>query len=70
MKMTKTTLSVPEIHCGSCEALIKMWLKKLPGVKNVSVSWKSVTVEHDASLDKSKIVKQIKDTTWYSASYT
>ncbi len=66
--MTTTTLSVPQIHCASCDALIKMWLKKLSGVKNVSVNGKSVTVEHDVSLDKSKIVQQIKDTTWYLAS--
>ena len=66
--MTQTTVKVPQIHCPSCDALIKMWLKKLSGVKNVSVSGKSVTIEHDSSVDKSKIVKNIKDTTWYSAS--
>lgn len=66
--MTETTVIVPEIHCISCEMLIKIWLKKIPGVKNISFKGKSVTVEHDGSLDKIKITKQIKDTTGYSAS--
>jgi len=69
--MTTTTFSIPEIHCMSCEALIRLSLKKLPGIKQSSVNYKTknATIEFDNSLiSKDKIKQQIATDTGYKVS--
>jgi len=69
--MTNTTLSVPEIHCFSCEALIKLSLKKLPGIKQSSIDSrkKIVSIDYDDKLiSKDKIANHIQKETWYKVS--
>ena len=66
--MTQITLSIPEIHCMSCEMLIKMSLNKLPGIKQSSTDLKTkkVTLDFDDSvISKSKIIEQITEDTGY-----
>jgi copper chaperone CopZ len=64
--MTQITLSIPEIHCMSCEMLIKLSLNKLPGITTSSTDLKTkkVTIDFDDSvISKTKIIEQIvKDT--------
>jgi len=69
--MTQITLSIPEIHCMSCEMLIKLSLNKLPGIKQSSTDLKTkkVTLDFDDSvISKSKIIEQITKDTGYKVS--
>lgn len=66
--MTKINFSIPEIHCMSCELLIKLALKKLPGIKATSVNLRDKTamIDFDDSLvSKEKIQQQIQKDTGY-----
>jgi MerR family transcriptional regulator, copper efflux regulator len=58
---TKTTLNVPEIHCGHCKSSIEGAVGTLEGVEEVSVSVENATV--DVAFDDEVIaLDAIKDT--------
>ena len=60
--MTTITFSVPEIHCMACEGLIKLSLKKIPGIRSASVNvWlKTTIIDFDDTLrSKDDIQQQI-----------
>ena len=60
--MTQITLSIPEIHCMSCSMLIKMSLKKIPGISSIDTDLKTkkVTIAFDEKqTSKDTIVSQI-----------
>ena len=66
--MTQITLSIPEIHCMSCEMLIALSLKKVPGITKSSTDLKTkkVTIDFDDSvISKNKIIDQITKDTGY-----
>ncbi len=66
--MTQITLSIPEIHCMSCDMLIQMSIKKIPGISSVDTDLKTkkVTIDFDEKqTSKDKIVSQIVEETWY-----
>ena len=57
----------------SCEALIKLSLKSLPGINQSSIDGKTktVTIEYDEKeVSKDKIAKHIQEFTGYKVSYT
>jgi len=69
--MAIANLSIPQIHCISCDALIKLSLKKLSGIRSSSVnlSSKIATIEFDDKvITKEKIQQQIQKDTWYNVS--
>ena len=69
--MTNTTLSIPQIHCSSCESLIRLSLKKLTGIQRSSVNsqTKIVNVEYDDKLiSRDKIANHIHKETGYKVS--
>lgn len=49
----QTILSIPGIHCESCATLIKDVSSEFPSIAkaDVDIEKKTVTLEHDASLD-------------------
>jgi Cu+-exporting ATPase len=57
----KTIIPISGMHCASCAANIEKNIKKLPGVKSVSVNFgtETATIEHIDSLDKKKITDVI-----------
>ena len=66
--MTNITLSIPEIHCMACEALIKLSLKKIAGIRSASVNvWrKTATIDFDDTItSKDDIQQQIEKYTGY-----
>ena len=66
--MTKTTLSVPDIHCPSCEKLIKASLADLPGIQSVDVSLEKKTVEinyNDSAISGKALISAIQEGTGY-----
>ena len=66
--MTQISLSIPEIHCSSCTMLIKMSIKKIPGISSVDTDLKTkkVTIDFDEKqTSKDIIVSQIVEETWY-----
>lgn len=66
--MKTTNFSIPEIHCMSCEVLIRLSLKKIPGIKSTAVnsSSKIATIDFDDNLvSKDKIQQQIQKETGY-----
>ncbi len=66
--MTNTKLSIPEIHCPSCEMLIKLSLKKLSGIKqsSVNIQAKTTNIEYDDKLiSRDKIVNHIQKETGF-----
>lgn len=66
--MATANLSIPDIHCMSCELLIKSSLKKLPGIKTTSVNLRNKTamIDFDDTLvSKEKIQEQIQKDTGY-----
>ena len=69
--MTNTTFSIPEIHCMSCEALIRLSLKKMPGITSVTTNLKTKTATidfDDKFVHKEQIQQQIQKETWYKVS--
>ena len=69
--MTNITLSIPEIHCMSCEALIRLSLKKTLGIKSIvtNLKNKTATIDFDDKLvHKEQIQQQIQKETWYNVS--
>lgn len=69
--MANITFSIPQIHCISCEALIRLSLKNLLGIRTSSVdlSSKTATVEFDDQIiTKEKIQQQIQKDTGYIVS--
>ena len=60
--MTQISLSIPEIHCSSCTMLIKMSIKKIPGISSVDTDLKTkkVTIDFDEKQTSSnKILKYL-----------
>lgn len=57
----KTTVSIPGIHCASCEALIKDVSAEFPAVTNVTVNLESkkVELEHEDNFDLSKWIEEV-----------
>ncbi len=57
--MKKYTLTIEGMHCASCAGNIERSLKKVPGIKSVSVSvlMKKANVEAEDSVNK----EQMKD---------
>lgn len=53
-----TTVTAPEIVCGGCAGSIKKALGNVEGVKDVEVdvATKKVTVNHDETVSREKIV--------------
>ncbi len=51
----KTTVSIPGIHCASCESLIRDISAEFPAITNVTVdlTTKKVELEHDKDFDLS-----------------
>ncbi|EKD24689.1 MAG: hypothetical protein ACD_80C00170G0003, partial [uncultured bacterium (gcode 4)] len=67
--MTKLLLSMPDIHCKSCEKLILASLNGVSWIKSITVSLekKEVEVSYDEKkTDKIKIAKLISEWTGYS----
>ncbi|MBM4459312.1 MAG: heavy-metal-associated domain-containing protein [Chloroflexi bacterium] len=61
--MTKKTFLVSDMYCVNCAMRIESLEDSLPGVKNVSASYKKgqMTVEYDATrLTESQIVAAVK----------
>ncbi|MGZ3172291.1 MAG: heavy metal translocating P-type ATPase [Croceibacterium sp.] len=56
--LERTILAVPSIHCAGCMSKIERGLGERPGVASarVNLSARTVTVEHDASLDAHDLV--------------
>ena len=56
--LERTILAVPSIHCAGCMSKIERGLGAFPGVASarVNLSARTVTVEHDASLDAHDLV--------------
>jgi copper chaperone len=69
-RMATKTYSVPEIHCGHCEAAVKRELHSVSGVETVEVDLetKLVTVSGDR-LDDAALVAAI-DEAGYEAELT
>jgi len=68
--MTKITLSVPEIHCGSCEKLIKASLSDVEWIKSIAVdlATKDVEISYDAEkLSPNQLSDLIHEWTGYTA---
>ncbi|MEI7557411.1 MAG: heavy metal-associated domain-containing protein [bacterium] len=64
--MTNTNFSIPEIHCMSCEALIRVSLKEMPGINSVAtnLSAKTATIDFDDNIvHKQQIQQQIQKET-------
>ena len=61
--MKKKTILIAGMHCASCAQNIENSIKKLEGIKKVSVSFanEKAYVEYDDSLDEEKIYKAITD---------
>ena len=69
--MTKITVSVPEIHCPSCEKLIKASLSDAEWIESVVVdlATKDVDISYDsAKLSPNKISELIQEWTGYAVS--
>ena len=54
----RTVLAVPSMHCAGCMSKIERGLAACPGVisARVNLSARTVTVEHDSSLDAHDLV--------------
>jgi len=66
--MKNMTLSIPQIHCSSCETLIKLSLKEFPGIKQSSVNSQTKTVDieyDDGIISRDKIANHIQKETGY-----
>lgn len=66
--MAIANLSIPQIHCISCDALIRLSLNNLDGIRSSSVnlSSKIATIEfNDKIITKEKIQQQIQEYTGY-----
>ncbi len=59
--MSKQQIHIQGMHCRSCEMLIEDELKKVPGVKRVSVSHKTgiAVVDCDCKLDAQAVTKAV-----------
>lgn len=69
--MINTTLSIPQIHCSSCERLINLSLKKLSGIKQSSINLQTKTVNiqyDDKSISRDKIANHIQKETGFKVS--
>ncbi len=67
--MTKILLSIPEIHCPSCEKLIKASIGDLQWIQSVLVSLEKKEVEiqyNPKEISSDKIISSIYEWTWYS----
>ena len=67
--MKKTTVSIPQIHCPSCEKLVKMSLQGHKGVSsvNVNITNKTAEINYDTSLTSIQEIKNaITETTGYA----
>jgi P-type Cu+ transporter len=55
--MKKFNLTIQGMHCASCSANVERSIKKIPGVKTVSISvlMKKGTVEADDSVTKEQL---------------
>lgn len=58
---TTTTISVPEVHCGHCVSSIEGALSPIDGVRSATVSLEdtAVTVEHDETVTRDRLVEEI-----------
>ena len=66
--MTKILLSMPEIHCPSCEKLVKASISDLQWIQSVSVSLpkKEVEIQYNPiEISPEKIISSIREWTWY-----
>ena len=54
----RTVLAVPSMHCAGCMSKIERGLSDQPGIGSarVNLSARTVTVEHDTSLDAHDLV--------------
>jgi Cu+-exporting ATPase len=61
--MKRKTISIAGMHCASCAQNIENNIKKLQGIKKVSVSFanEKAYVEYEENLDEEKIYKAITD---------
>lgn len=67
--MTKILLSMSEIHCPSCEKLVKASMSDLQWIQSVSISLPNKEVEVQYNTEKisaDKIISSIQEWTWYS----
>ncbi len=57
----QTIVSIPGIHCASCEALIKDVSSEFPSITNVTVGLetKKVELEHDDDFDLSRWIEEV-----------
>jgi copper chaperone CopZ len=57
----QTTVSIPGIHCASCEALIKDVSGDFPTIRSVSVNLetKKVELEHSEDFDLSRWIEEV-----------
>lgn len=57
----KTVLKITGMHCASCKLLIEDVCKDIPGVTSceVDLAGNTTTIEHDASVNVSKIKQKI-----------
>ncbi|MEK6832470.1 MAG: heavy metal-associated domain-containing protein [Nanoarchaeota archaeon] len=59
--MNKIKLTVEGMHCASCASLVERGLKKLPNIKNVSVSFmdKKAIIETDEKVSDEDLRKAV-----------
>lgn len=62
--MKKYTLNISGMHCASCASNVERSLKKVSGVKEVSVSllFKKASIEAEDSVKKEEMEEAVKKT--------
>ncbi|AKH32961.1 putative copper-transporting ATPase PacS [candidate division SR1 bacterium Aalborg_AAW-1] len=67
--MTKILVIIPEIHCPSCEKLVKASMSGLQGIQSVSISLPNKEVEiqyNPGEINPDKIISSIQEGTGYT----
>lgn len=67
--MTKILVTIPEIHCPSCEKLVKASISSLQWIQSVSVSLpkKEVEIQYNPEeVSPKNIISSLQEWTWYT----
>jgi Cu+-exporting ATPase len=71
--MTKILVTIPEIHCPSCEKLVKASISSLQWIQSVSVSLpkKEVEIQYNPEeVSPKNIISSLHEWTWYTVQET